>query len=34
LTKAELSEQLAQRGLPKTGNTDELIERLGGADSE
>jgi hypothetical protein len=34
LTKAELSDQLAQRGLPKTGNVDELIERLVGADSE
>ena len=28
LTKAELSDQLAQRDLPKTGNLDELIERL------
>jgi len=28
LTKAELSEKLAQRDLPKTGNRDELIERL------
>lgn len=28
LTKAELSEQLAARELPKTGNLDELIERL------
>ena len=28
LTKAELSEHLAERGLPKTGNVDELIERL------
>ena len=27
-TKAELSEQLAERDLPKTGNVDELIERL------
>jgi SAP domain len=34
LTKAELSDQLAERGLPKTGNVDELIERLVGADSE
>ena len=28
LTKAELSNQLAERDLPKTGNVDELIERL------
>jgi len=34
LTKAELSDQLAERGLPKTGNVEELIERLVGADSE
>jgi len=34
LTKAELSDHLAERGLPKTGNVDELIERLVGADSE
>ncbi len=34
LTKTELSDQLAERGLPKTGNVDELIERLVGADSE
>ena len=34
LTKAELSDQLAQRGLPKTGNVDELIERLVEADSK
>lgn len=34
LTKAELSEQLAERGLPKTGNIEELIERLVSADSE
>ena len=32
-TKAELSDQLAKRGLPKTGNIDELIERLVEADS-
>ena len=31
-TKAELSEQLAQRDLPKTGTVDELIERLVEAD--
>lgn len=34
LTKAELSDQLAGWGLPKTGNIDELIERLVSADSE
>ena len=34
LTKTELSDQLAQRGLPKSGNIDELIERLVSADSE
>ncbi len=34
LTKAELSDQLAERGLPKTGNIDDLIERLVSADSE
>jgi len=34
LTKAELSDQLAERGLPKTGNVEELIERLVGADNE
>ena len=27
-TKAELSDQLAERGLPKTGNVNELTERL------
>ena len=27
-TKAKLSDQLAERGLPKTGNVDELTERL------
>jgi hypothetical protein len=32
-TKAELSDQLARRELPKTGNVDELIERLVEADS-
>ncbi len=32
LTKAELSELLAKRGLPKTGNVDELVERLVAAD--
>ena len=33
LTKAELSDLLAKRDLPKTGNIDELIERLVEADS-
>ena len=28
LTKAELSDKLAQRDLPKTGNREELIDRL------
>ena len=32
LTKAQLSELLVQRKLPKTGNIDELIERLAEAD--
>src|SRR4051794_35855609 len=32
LTKAELSEELGHRGLPKTGNVDELVERLVDAD--
>src|SRR6266516_1182839 len=34
LPKAELSDLLAKRDLPKTGNIDELIERLVEADSE
>jgi gas vesicle protein len=34
LTKAELSDQLTERGLPKTGTVEELIERLVSADSE
>jgi len=34
LTKVELSDQLAERGLPKTGNVEDLIERLVSADSE
>jgi hypothetical protein len=34
LTKAELSDQLAERGLPKTGNLEDLIERLVSADSQ
>ena len=33
LTKAELADQLSERGLPKTGNVDELIERLVNADN-
>jgi hypothetical protein len=33
LTKAELSDLLAKRDLPKTGTIDELIERLVEADS-
>ncbi len=32
LTKAELSELLAERDLPKSGNVDELVERLVEAD--
>jgi hypothetical protein len=34
LTKAELSDLLDQRHLPKTGNVDELVERLAKADSK
>jgi len=34
LTKVELADQLAERGLPKTGNVDELVDRLVSADSE
>ena len=34
LTKAELSDLLDQRHLPKTGNVDELVERLAEADSK
>jgi hypothetical protein len=34
LTKAELSDLLDKRDLPKTGNVDELIERLVEADSK
>jgi uncharacterized protein HemX len=33
LPKAQLSDLLAKRNLPKTGNIDELIERLAEADS-
>jgi hypothetical protein len=34
LTKAELSDLLDQRKLPKAGNVDELVERLVEADSK
>jgi len=34
LSKAQLSDLLAKRDLPKTGNIDELIERLVEADSK
>jgi hypothetical protein len=34
LSKAELSDQLTERGLPKTGTVEELIERLVSADSQ
>ena len=34
LTKTELSDLLDKRDLPKTGNVDELIERLVEADSK
>ena len=33
LTKAELADELAERGLPKTGNVDELVDRLVSANS-
>jgi SAP domain len=33
LTRAELSDLLAQRGLPKSGNVDQLVERLADADT-
>ena len=33
LTKAELSDELAGRDLPKTGNVDDLIDRLVAADT-
>jgi len=33
LTKAELSDLLAQRDLPRSGNVDQLIERLVEADN-
>ena len=34
MTKAELSDLLGQRDLPKTGNVDELVERLVEADTK
>ena len=34
LTKAELGDLLTERGLPRTGNLDDLIARLVSADSE
>jgi SAP domain len=34
LTKAELSDLLAKRGLPKTGTVNELVERLVKADGK
>ena len=34
LTKAEMSDLLDKRNLPKTGNVDELVERLVEADSK
>jgi hypothetical protein len=34
LTKAELSDLLGRRDLPKAGTNDELIERLVEADNE
>ena len=34
LTKAELSDLLAKRDLPKSGNVDELVERLVEADGK
>jgi hypothetical protein len=34
LTKAELSDLLDKRDLPKTGTVDELVERLVEADSK
>jgi hypothetical protein len=34
LTKAELSDLLAKRGLPKSGNVNELVDRLAEADGK
>jgi hypothetical protein len=33
LTRAELSDLLARRGLPKSGNVDQLVDRLAAADA-
>lgn len=33
MTKAELEDELESRGLPKTGNKDELVARLQEADA-
>jgi len=33
MTKAELGDELAKRGLPKTGNVSDLIDRLAEADT-
>ena len=34
LSKAELADELAERGLPKTGTVDDLIDRLVDADTK
>jgi hypothetical protein len=34
LTRAELIDLLAQRGLPKSGNVDQLVDRLADADTK
>lgn len=34
MTKAELSDELEKRGLPKTGNKDDLVARLEDADAD
>ena len=34
LTKAELADELERRGLPKSGNVPDLIERLEADDAE
>ena len=33
MTKAELSDELTKRGLPKAGKVSDLIDRLAEADS-
>jgi hypothetical protein len=33
-TRTELSQMLAERGLPKSGNVDQLVERLADADTK